>query len=45
MRQQVASGSGDDPIELLKRLAELRESGVLTGEEFDQQKQTLMARM
>lgn len=32
--QQVAPAPGDDPLEKLKKLGELHDSGVLTDEEF-----------
>ena len=37
--------SGDEAIEQLKQLAELKESGVLTQAEFDAQKQKLLQGM
>jgi BMFP domain-containing protein YqiC len=37
-----AGGMTDDTIEQLKKLGELRDSGVLTDEEFEAQKQKLL---
>jgi Short C-terminal domain len=37
-----AAGVGPDTIEQLKQLAGLRDSGVLTAEEFDREKQKLL---
>ncbi len=36
------SGTGDDKLEQLKKLGELRDSGVLTAEEFEAQKKQLL---
>ena len=36
------SGTGDDKLEQLKKLGELRDSGVLTAEEFEAQKKELL---
>jgi Short C-terminal domain len=38
----AAGGMTDDTIEQLKKLGELRDSGVLTDEEFDAQKRKLL---
>ena len=38
----AARGMTDDTIEQLKKLGELRDSGVLTDEEFEAQKQKLL---
>jgi hypothetical protein len=38
-----AAAAGDDTIEQLKQLGELRDSGVLTEEEFQAQKAKLLA--
>jgi len=43
--QPIAPQPQTDPIEQLKRLAELRDAGVLTPEEFDSKKAELLARM
>ena len=41
--QDAGSGEGHtDPIELLEKLAELRKSGLLTDEEFEQQKHRIL---
>lgn len=37
--------NGFDPIEKLERLAKLKEQGILTDEEFNQQKQQILSRM
>jgi Short C-terminal domain len=44
VRAQGASAGGDqpDPIEQLEKLAELRKSGALTDEEFEQQKRRVL---
>jgi len=44
VRMQGAGGGGGqpDPIEQLEKLAELRKSGVLTDEEFEQQKRRIL---
>lgn len=44
--QPPPGGGGDQPgtIEQLKQLGELRDSGVLTAEEFDREKQKLLGR-
>jgi hypothetical protein len=39
---QQAASSGSDPIEQLQKLAELRDSGVLTDEEFAAQKAKIL---
>jgi BMFP domain-containing protein YqiC len=38
----AAGGLSDSSIEQLKQLAELRQQGILTDEEFEQQKQKLL---
>lgn len=40
---QAGSAAGDDMISKLERLAKLRESGVLTQEEFEEQKRKIIA--
>lgn len=40
-----AVGAADSPMEQLKKLAELKDAGVLTPEEFDAKKAELLARM
>src|ERR1044072_3362834 len=40
---QPAGGLSNDVIEQLKQLAQLKDAGVLTQEEFDAQKQKLLA--
>ena len=39
---QRSMGPGDDYIEQIKKLAELRESGLLTSDEFEQKKRELL---
>lgn len=41
----AAAGTPADPIELLERLAKLREAGVLTGAEFETKKAELLRRI
>lgn len=42
---QAASGSGSDPLDQIARLAQLRDSGALTDEEFQREKAKLLAQM
>jgi uncharacterized membrane protein YeaQ/YmgE (transglycosylase-associated protein family) len=44
-QQQQARSAGDSVAEQLRKLAELRDAGVLTEEEFETKKQELLARM
>jgi uncharacterized membrane protein YeaQ/YmgE (transglycosylase-associated protein family) len=45
-RQQRQMGSGDDSVaDQLRKLAELRDAGVLTDEEFEDKKRQLLARL
>ena len=39
------SAPGDDPVEQLRKLAELRDAGILNEEEFSAKKQELLDRM
>jgi hypothetical protein len=39
------AASADDPYEALRKLASLRDAGVLTEEEFDAKKQDLLGRI
>jgi hypothetical protein len=41
--ERAPSNGGEDPIEKLKQLAELRDQGILTEEEFATQKARLLA--
>lgn len=41
--QQPPTASGPDPLEQLKKLAELRDTGVLTEEEFQAKKAKILA--
>ena len=41
----IAKVSGQDPLAQIERLAKLRDDGVLTGEEFDAQKASLLKRL
>jgi Short C-terminal domain len=41
----VAPASGDDPMEQLKKLAELKDQGILTEQEFSDQKAKILAQM
>ncbi len=42
MQQQPAASSEEDAIEQLKKLGELRDSGVLTEEEFQKEKRKIL---
>lgn len=42
---QAASGSGSDPLDQIAKLAQLRDSGALTDEEFERAKARLLAQM
>jgi uncharacterized membrane protein YeaQ/YmgE (transglycosylase-associated protein family) len=44
-QQQQMRAQGDSATEQLRKLAELRDAGVLTDEEFETKKQELLARM
>jgi hypothetical protein len=44
-RQQQQGAQGDSVTDQLRKLAELRDAGVLTDEEFETKKQELLARM
>ena len=44
-QQQQMRAQGDSASEQLRKLAELRDAGVLTDEEFETKKQELLARM
>lgn len=41
----AAPAAGDDPLDAIKKLAELRDAGVLTTEEFDQKKTALLEKV
>ena len=42
--EQAPASQSPDPLEQLSRLGELRDKGILTEEEFAQQKQQILAR-
>jgi len=44
-QQQLRTQQGDSTTDQLRKLAELRDAGVLTDEEFETKKQELLARM
>ena len=48
-QQQMAApaeaAAGDDPMEQLKKLAELKDQGILTEQEFSDQKAKILAQM
>ena len=41
-QQPAPAAAGEDPIEKLKQLAELKDQGILTQEEFDAQKAKIL---
>ena len=41
----VAGGAAPDPVDQLKRLAELHDAGVITAEEFESKKAEILSRM
>lgn len=43
--QQAAAPAGDDPLEQLKKLASLKDMGVISEEEFNQKKADLLAKL
>jgi hypothetical protein len=43
--QQAPDGGGDDPMDQLKKLAELKDQGILTEQEFSDQKAKILAQM
>ncbi|HEY6427623.1 MAG TPA: SHOCT domain-containing protein [Acidimicrobiales bacterium] len=43
--EQAPEGGGDDPMDQLKKLAELKDQGILTEEEFSDQKAKILAQM
>jgi hypothetical protein len=43
--QPIQSQSGQSPLDELKKLAELRDSGVITSEEFDREKTRFLAKL
>jgi hypothetical protein len=43
--QQAPEGGGGDPMDQLKKLAELKDQGILTEQEFSDQKAKILAQM
>jgi hypothetical protein len=43
--QEAPDGGGDDPMDQLKKLAELKDQGILTEQEFSDQKAKILAQM
>jgi hypothetical protein len=43
--QQAPDEGGDDPMDQLKKLAELKDQGILTEQEFSDQKAKILAQM
>jgi hypothetical protein len=43
--QPIQSQSGQSPLDELKKLAELRDDGVITSDEFDREKTRLFAKL
>ena len=45
MRDAKAKQAADDPAEKLKKLGQMRDSGLITSEEFDAKKAELLSEM